>query len=130
MRMPYPSIRGNVLDSWIEEGADMVLVDLRTRQEYGAAHLRGAVNLPFQEIAGRFRELPADKTLVFYCGRGAQSMRVCGRLCRMGFRVVNLAGGLLYYRGKYLEAGGEKPAGKATEMLTGPGDRTYNDSEP
>ena len=43
--MPYPTITWDVLDRWIENGTDMVLVDLRTGPEYEAAHLRGAVKI-------------------------------------------------------------------------------------
>ena len=107
MRMPYPTITWDVLDRWIENGTDMVLVDLRTGPEYEAAHLRGAVSLPYGELGARYRELPAEKLLVFYCSRGAQSMRACGHLSRMGCWAVNLAGGHHYHRGKFLEAGGE-----------------------
>ena len=71
MRMPYPTITWDVLDRWIENGTDMVLVDLRTGPEYEAAHLRGAVSLPYGELGARYRELPAEKLLVFYCSRGS-----------------------------------------------------------
>lgn len=107
MRIPYPMVTWDVLDQWLEGGADLVLVDLRTGPEYEASHLRGAVNLPFGELPARYRQLPRDKFLVFYCSHGAQSMRACNWLERMGFSVANLAGGLSYYRGKFLEPGGE-----------------------
>ena len=83
MRIPYPMVTWDVLDQWLEGGADLVLVDLRTGPEYEASHLRGAVNLPFGELPARYRQLPRDKFLVFYCSHGAQSMRACNRLGRI-----------------------------------------------
>ena len=108
MRIPYPMVTWDVLDQWLEGGADLVLVDLRTGPEYEASHLRGAVNLPFGELPARYRQLPRDKFLVFYCSRGAQSMRACSPIT--GEFASNLAV-------------------KATEMLTGTGGRTYNGNE-
>ena len=40
---------------------------------------------------------------VFYCDRGAKSLAVCRDLWRMGYEVADLAGGMLNYRGKYVD---------------------------
>lgn len=93
------------VDSYIENGYNMMLVDLRNPAAYARAHLKGAVNLPYQEFEGRISELPEDKLLVFYCDRGGQSMMVCRYLDRLGYPVVNVANGIVYYRGKYLVRG-------------------------
>lgn len=105
MRYPYPTVRIDAVDQWIEKNEDMLLVDLRNREEYRQGHLKGAVNIPYGELTARYGELPSDRTLVLYCSRGAQSMRVCNNLARLGYQVVNTAGGLAYYRGKYMEKG-------------------------
>lgn len=89
------------VDSYIDSKCDMVLVDLRSPAAYARGHIQGAVNLPYQEIEARLSELPKDKLLVFYCSRGGQSMMVCRYLDRMGYPVVDLANGIVYYRGKY-----------------------------
>lgn len=103
VRWPYPMISGETLDGWLDRGEDFVLIDLRSGEEYSRGHLKGAVNIPFGDLPARYGELPREKVLVFYCGRGANSMRACGRLCSLGYRTVDLAGGVLYYRGKYME---------------------------
>lgn len=41
--------------------------------------------------------------MVFYCDRGAKSMLACRDLWRMGYEAVDLAGGMLNYRGKYID---------------------------
>lgn len=101
----FTTISIKEVDSYIENGYDMKLVDLRDPESYARAHLDGALNLPYQEIEGRLSELPKDKTLVFYCARGGQSMAVCRYLDRLGYRVVDVVGGIMYYRGKYLVRG-------------------------
>ena len=47
--------------------------------------------------------LSPEGTLVFYCDRGAKSMVVCRDLWRQGWDVADLAGGILNYRGKYID---------------------------
>lgn len=48
---------------------EVVLVDLRSRQEYAAGHLGGAINVPLDEVAARVEEIRGLGRLpVFYCG--------------------------------------------------------------
>ena len=46
---------------------ELILLDVRPAVEYEAAHLPGAVSLPWDEVARRLDELPDDKTIVAYC---------------------------------------------------------------
>ena len=93
------------LEYWISTEKQMYLVDLRGRDAYERGHLKGAVNIPFDELEDRLEELPAGMPLVFYCVRGSQSMLVCNHLCDRGYQVVNAAGGLNAYRGRHLVTG-------------------------
>lgn len=59
------------LEEWkaIKGKDGVVLLDTRTRQAYALGHLRGALNIPANELASRARhELDLDSTLVIYCG--------------------------------------------------------------
>lgn len=49
------------------ETGDVVLLDVRPRPEYDAAHLPGALHIPLDELAGRLSELPRDREVVAYC---------------------------------------------------------------
>ena len=45
-----------------------VVVDVRPAEDYRGAHIRGAINLPLQQIeAGQHPNLPRDKRLISYC---------------------------------------------------------------
>jgi rhodanese-related sulfurtransferase len=46
---------------------DVVLVDVRPREEYEAGHIEGARSIPLEELEGRLAELPADREVVAYC---------------------------------------------------------------
>jgi DNA-binding transcriptional ArsR family regulator len=46
---------------------DVVLVDVRPREEFEAGHIEGARSIPIEELEGRLAELPADREVVAYC---------------------------------------------------------------
>lgn len=49
-----------------ERGEPIVIVDVRSADDYVAEHIAGSVHIPLREIPRRFRELPRDALLVFY----------------------------------------------------------------
>ena len=52
----------------IDKKADVLVVDVRTRQWYENMHLPGAISLPEGDLVNRHDELPKDKLIIFYCG--------------------------------------------------------------
>lgn len=50
-----------------------VMVDARSAEEYGKGHLKGSVNIPAEEVAKRFGELPKDKPVVTFCSTGSRA---------------------------------------------------------
>jgi rhodanese-related sulfurtransferase len=51
----------------LEDGDDVVVLDVRPRAEYAAGHLPGAVSIPVGELRRRLAELPGDREIVAYC---------------------------------------------------------------
>ena len=49
------------------DAGEAVLVDVRTKGTYEAAHIAGAISLPSGEIPDRYKELPTDRLVIFYC---------------------------------------------------------------
>ncbi len=99
----FPMISYRQLDQWLEEGIVRLLVDVREPGMYGESRILGSVNIPYEEIEEHLEELPGQGRIVFYCDRGAKSMVICRDLWRLGYEVYNLAGGMLNYRGKYVD---------------------------
>jgi hypothetical protein len=54
------------LQTMLEDGRTVVY-DTRAKASYDAEHIKGALSMPYDEVANRAGELPKDKTLVFYC---------------------------------------------------------------
>jgi len=46
---------------------DVVLVDVRPREEFEAGHIDGAKSIPIGEFEQRLAELPPDREIVAYC---------------------------------------------------------------
>jgi rhodanese-related sulfurtransferase len=75
---------------------EVILLDVRPAVEYEAAHLPGAVSLPWDEVARRLDELPNDKTIVAYC-RGPYCVyadEALGLLAAHGHQVARLEEGV------------------------------------
>ncbi len=51
----------------LESGEDIVVLDVRPREEYEAGHIPGAVSIPLPELKRRLARLPKDKQIVAYC---------------------------------------------------------------
>lgn len=60
---------------------DVVVLDVRPREEYEAGHIPGAVSIPLEELAGKLDALPADQDVVAYCR---------GRYCVLAHDAVRL----------------------------------------
>ena len=46
---------------------DVVLVDVRPREEFEAGHVEGARSIPIDELEQRMAELPTDREVIAYC---------------------------------------------------------------
>ena len=54
----------------LDAGADIVIVDVRSKEDFDEGHIPGAVSIPWQqEMEARYTELPRDKEIITYCGR-------------------------------------------------------------
>lgn len=85
----------------LTEGQDIVLLDVRTAEEFAEGHIEGAINIDqgqsgFMEIAKA--ALPKDKTIAIYCRSGRRSANAAERLAAEGYKCVNLKGGILAWK--------------------------------
>jgi rhodanese-related sulfurtransferase len=67
------------------------VLDVRTSTEYAAGHVRGAINIPFNEVGRRVRELDAlrERPLIVYCGHGPRAWIAGFVLRRHRFRHIS-----------------------------------------
>jgi hypothetical protein len=65
--VPYISLEQ--LKEKLDAAADIVIVDVRSKEDFDEGHIPGAVSIPWQqEMAAHYTELPHDKETITYCG--------------------------------------------------------------
>ncbi len=72
--------------------ANPYLLDVRSKGEYDAGHLPGAVQRHAGQLLRRLETLPRDRTIVSYCQSGARNTVIASALRLAGFEVVELEG--------------------------------------
>ncbi|SDX57070.1 rhodanese-like domain-containing protein [Hymenobacter psychrophilus] len=71
---------------------NVVLLDVRTPEEYATGHLAGAGNLDFRapDLGAQLQQLDRNKTYVLYCASGNRSNKTAMLMQEKGFlHVVN-----------------------------------------
>lgn len=78
---------------------EILLLDVRSPEEYEAGTIDGAVNIPTYELRGRLDEVPRDKTIVVFCGIGLRAYQAERVLRQNDYPdVYNLSGGYKSYQ--------------------------------
>ena len=79
--------RGEEARRLVDGGAR--LLDVRTRGEYDAGHVEGAINISVVELKDRLADLePKDQPIIVYCRSGHRSAAAAGILRDAGFKAV------------------------------------------
>ena len=75
---------------------NVVVLDVRTAQEFAGGHVEGAVNLPLNELGQRVEAEYSDKNaaILVYCRSGARSGAALGQMKKMGYTQVENLGSL------------------------------------
>lgn len=80
-----------------------VLLDTRTKEEFGSGHIDGFVNIPVDELRERLGELETGKPVYAICQSGLRSYIACRILMQHGFDCRNFSGGYRLYQTVKLE---------------------------
>ncbi len=69
--------------------AGAIVVDVRTPAEFEAGHVKGAINIPFDQMGARAAEVGRkDKPVVIYCRTGRRSGIAGEELKKQGFSAI------------------------------------------
>lgn len=92
----YPYLETeNLLKLTQEADPDILIVDLRSAEEYAAGHIPTAQNYHSAEIMERLDELPKERYYIFYCKSGGNAHAVVEKLQKKGYRRIINWGGIL-----------------------------------
>lgn len=95
-------------NSMLAKNRKIVLLDVRTPDEYRQAHLSGSLLIPLGDLAGRLKEIPRDRPVLIYCAVGSRSNVAANILLSNGYReVYNMVDGVVgwYKNGLPLQFG-------------------------
>lgn len=125
--MKTEQVNGGQLETWsVEEVAAafednrIVLIDVRTPQEYMFEHVDGALLMPMAFF--RAEKLPSQdgKRLVFHCGSGARSEKVARACLDAGMKqVAHMDGGFGAWKTAKLPYTGTDMATGAPKRMNG-----------
>ena len=107
--MKTENIDGGTLEIWTPKeahdafaGNEIVLIDVRTPQEFTFERIGGALLAPMQAFHPDHLPSGGDKQLVLHCGSGVRSRKVAELCLKHGFdKVAHMEGGF----GAWKEAG-------------------------
>ena len=76
---------------------EVMVVDVRTREEYDGGHIENAVLVPNESIGSEIPEALPDKeaTLLVYCRSGRRSKDAAQKLLALGYQSVYDFGGVI-----------------------------------
>ena len=80
---------------------DVVILDVRKADEFAEGHIKGAVLIDqFQSdfVEQTQAKLAKDKTIAIYCRSGRRSANAAGKLSDIGYKCVNLKGGIIAWK--------------------------------
>ena len=81
-----------------DRASDVVLLDVRTAEEFNEVRVPGSVNVDFYatDFAAQLDQLPKDVPYVVYCRSGNRSSQTMDIMADLGFsEVFDVAGGII-----------------------------------
>lgn len=93
----YVKLKPEEAKERIDSGDEVVIVDVRTPEEYGETHIGNAINIPLESI-GREKpeQLPdVEAEIMVYCRSGVRSKKAAQKLLEMGYKNIEDIGGII-----------------------------------
>jgi rhodanese-related sulfurtransferase len=88
----------------IRHTKDLVILDVRTKNEYKSGHINGSNLMPVDEIASRIKELEKfrSKPILVHCASGGRSPKAVNLLLRNKFGpIYHMNHGLAGFNGNF-----------------------------
>lgn len=92
----YEQISPQEAKKRMDNEEDVIILDVRTQEEYDSGHIKNAVCLPNEDILGEPDILPdKGQQILVYCRSGNRSKQAAQKLADMGYENVLEFGGIL-----------------------------------
>ncbi|MCG5103928.1 rhodanese-like domain-containing protein [Oceanobacillus alkalisoli] len=84
----------------LQYGEEIFVIDVRQGSEVATGKIPGAKHIPLGHLALRTNELDKDKTYIVTCQSGNRSKAACGILEALGYKTLDMIGGMNNWRGE------------------------------
>ena len=93
----YKKISAADAKARIDSGDELIILDVRTQEEFDAGHIAGAILVPNETILDEQPELlpDLDAEILVYCRSGNRSGQAANKLIDMGYTNVVDFGGII-----------------------------------
>lgn len=93
----YQKITAEQAKARMDSGDPLMIIDVRTPEEYAAGHIKGAVNIPLDTIGEGTKETlkDLDQELLLYCRSGNRSRTAAMAMIDLGYTHVVDFGGVI-----------------------------------
>lgn len=97
--LSYDELRGLLA----QPDSPILLLDVRTREEYDAGYIPDAVLAPFDQLQASFKEADKNRPIVVYCRSGNRSSTARRTLLAMGYTNVSDFGAYTKWRDGFVK---------------------------
>jgi len=95
------NLNNNEARNLIAEETSLVVLDVRTEEEYQDGHLENSKLIPLGQLEGRLNELNKDIPILVYCRSGNRSLTASEILINNGYsKIYNLKDGIRKWDGE------------------------------
>ena len=83
----YQKITPAVVKERLDKGEKLIIVDVRTKEEYDGGHIPNSLLIPYDEIEAKAATLLPDKnaSIIVYCRSGRRSEIAAKSLMKLGY---------------------------------------------
>lgn len=78
-------VQSDEFNGFINTEKNLLIIDVRSNENYKIAHIKGAINIPLAELEARRHEIPIGKSIVLYDQDGLWAFQGAVRLFDLGF---------------------------------------------
>jgi len=84
----------------VEKDSEIAIIDVREDEEVAEGKIPRAKHIPLGQLAERMDEIDPNKEHIMVCRSGGRSGRACELLKAHGYKVRNMDGGMLEWKGE------------------------------
>ncbi|NTU66640.1 MAG: rhodanese-like domain-containing protein [Candidatus Moranbacteria bacterium] len=97
-------VKADDLKAWMATNPNLLLIDVRSNQEFALEHLKGAINITADDLESKRRQIPLGRKIVVYDSDSLAAYKAAVRLNDLGvINAYSLAEGLNVWKQKGYE---------------------------